>query len=112
MAKSADGLGICRECKHLQSSDYPEHIEIGSPHYYNAICLRSSDVFRICRAERLSLNKCNYFKSDKKSSFQTLSDLFKAFIISIKNDNWEPFKKAVRLELQSGLHRKENTPQS
>lgn len=106
MTKSADGLGICRECKHFKDENYPEHVEIGSAEYYNALCLRSSDVYRLCRHVRTSLNKCPHFKSGIKSSFQTLIDLLKAIFESIRNNSWESLKKAVDRELQTGIHRK------
>lgn len=101
MTKSADGLGICRECKHFNDENYPEHVEIGSDIYYRATCLRSSDVFRLCRHVRSSLNKCPHYRSNVKSSFQTLIDLIRAFFKSISSNSWDPFKKAVKRELQT-----------
>lgn len=100
MSKSADGLGICRECKHLQKYDYPDHVEIGSDIYEKASCLRSSDVYRLCKHVRISLNKCTFFNTSKKSSLQSLYDLIIAFFKSIKCNSWEPLKKAVDSELQ------------
>ena len=106
MTKSADGLGICRECKYFNNKNFSEHIEIGSAEYHHALCLRSSDVYRLCKHVRASLNKCPHFKSCTKSSFQTLIDLSKAIFESIKSNSWEPLKKAVNRELQTGIHRK------